>query len=330
MEKQKKKLAYQAWEIFREYGTESYEKAKQVILQEKISYKKLYDALRYFINEWKCVQHPALISLACEAVGGNPNETTQIGAAVILLAGAADIHDDIIDQSKMKGGKPTVFGKFGEDMALLAGDALLFRGLTLLNEACEKMSKAKRQKILAWIQKAFFELGMAEAKELELKGKLDADIEECWNIIKAKASLPRAYGQIGALIGGGSKKQIEALGFYGETLGVLTTVRDDFIDVFEPDELKNRVANECLPLSILYALQNERAREKILPLLKKENMTEEDAQQIVKIISNMRGVNHLRAGMEKSVTETLSRCSILNQRLKPALELILWSSLEDL
>ena len=79
------------------------ELSKQAVLAEQIKYEPLREALRYFMEEL-CydASHPTLLSLACEAVGGNPDATTDIGAALVLLAGAADIHDDIIDQSLTK------------------------------------------------------------------------------------------------------------------------------------------------------------------------------------------------------------------------------------
>ena len=73
---------------------------------------------------------PALFSLVCEAVGGDPDITMPIAISITLISGAIDIHDDIIDQSKTKGDQPTVFGKFGKDIALLVGDALMFKGFT--------------------------------------------------------------------------------------------------------------------------------------------------------------------------------------------------------
>ena len=107
----------------------------------------LGEALRYFFESWFDVLYTTLISLSCEAVGGNRNETVKLGAAIIILAGGADIHDDIIDKSTSKGSTPTVFGKFGQDIAILAGDALLFKGIYLLHEACESLPANKKQEI---------------------------------------------------------------------------------------------------------------------------------------------------------------------------------------
>src|SRR3972149_1980458 len=113
----KEKLTERTVALLRERGQKAIAVSRQSILQEKIQYKPLRDALCYFIDEVFCdVFQPGLLSLYCEAVGGDPNETTQTGAAMVLLVGAADLHDDIIDQSTTKNSKPTVFGKFGQDI----------------------------------------------------------------------------------------------------------------------------------------------------------------------------------------------------------------------
>ncbi|MCW3993841.1 MAG: hypothetical protein NWE85_04670, partial [Candidatus Bathyarchaeota archaeon] len=68
-----KKLMEKVKELLEERGRKAYEVVKEEILNEEIEYKPIRDALRYFIQElWHNFQHPALLSLACESVGGKP------------------------------------------------------------------------------------------------------------------------------------------------------------------------------------------------------------------------------------------------------------------
>jgi len=98
----KKRLVEKAGAIMLERGHAAVELAKEKMLSEQVEYAPLRDALRYFMGDWKDFLHPALVSLACEAVGGKHEETAQIGASLVLLAGGADVHDDIIDESITK------------------------------------------------------------------------------------------------------------------------------------------------------------------------------------------------------------------------------------
>ena len=93
---------------------------------------------------------PALLSMACEAVGGEPEKTIPLGEAIVFISAAADLHDDVIDQSFEKGSKQTVSGKFGADVAILAGDILLVEGLRKLYEATDIFPKKRSGEIARW------------------------------------------------------------------------------------------------------------------------------------------------------------------------------------
>lgn len=313
-------------------GKNAYEVAKKEILKEKLEYKPVREALQYFMQEiWHNFQHPALLSLACESVGGRPEKTTSIGAALILLTGAADIHDDIIDQSKTKGSKPTVFGKFGRDMSILVGDALLLKGATLLSNACENLPKKQRAEIIKLVKDAFFEIGMAEAKEASLKDKWDLAPEEYLDIIEMKAAIADATARIGAILGEGSSDEIEALSKYGRIWGILATIRDEYIDTFEPDELENRVKSECLPLPILYAFCDQKVKKKIINILRKRRIEEKDAFKIVEIITDTNGMQALRQEVHVLLKDGVQSLKIVKHQIQARqLENILYATVESL
>ncbi|MGB9756461.1 MAG: polyprenyl synthetase family protein [Candidatus Bathyarchaeales archaeon] len=316
--------------IFTKYGQKAFEMAKNAILQEKNIYERVYEALRYFMEEfWYDVQHPALISLACEAVGGNPNDTTQIGAAIVLLAGAADIHDDIIDKSIIKDSKPTVFGKFGANIALLTGDALLFKGSIFLHDVCTQLPKKLGKEIVNMTKEAFFKIGSAEANEINFKGNYHLNPRAYLNIIKMKTSVAETSTRIGAIIGGGGPKEIKLLGDYGRTLGFLMTIRDEFIDIFESKELENRTKNECLPLPLLYAIQDTKMKNKILPILKKGRISELEVQKILGFTMRSKKVQKLKNNM-KLLIEKQKRNLNFNTDINTILSLLLEATLEDL
>lgn len=327
-----KKSMEKVKKLLEERGRKAYEVAKEEILNEEIGYEPVRDALEYFIEElWHNFQHPALLSLTCESVGGKPEDTTFIGAALVLLTGAADTHDDIIDQSETKGSKPTVFGKFGRDLALLVGDALLLKGFTLLQKAREGLPKKQGETITNLVRDAFFEIGVAEAKEANFRGNWDLTPEEYLDIIRMKAAIADVTARIGAIVGGGSSDEIKALGKYGRTLGILATIRDDYIDVFEPDELKNRAKNECLPLPILYAFRDQKVKNEIINLLGKQELTEEDAFNIVEIMMKAEGNKVLKRKMQLFLEEGCELLeAIKNPKISNILTMMLYAMVEDL
>jgi len=272
----------QVKKIFKQRGTKALEMARKEMLQEKIECKEAKEALTYFMTKyWHDLARPSLLSIVCEAVGGDPRLTVPIAVPMTLISGALDIHDDIIDQSRTKYGRPTVYGKYGRDVALLVGDAFLFKGLTLLNKPAEHDISSETLKIIINIVKnMFFELGDAEALELTFRGNLDVTPEEYLHVVRKKAADVEAHTRIGAILGGASPKKIEALGEYGRLLGMLIILSDDWVDVFDVEESRRRIKKESLPLLLLYGLHNPATESELRAILLKKTVTRKDAERI--------------------------------------------------
>jgi len=317
----------QLQEIFKKRGSKALEMARKEVLEEKIECKEAREALTYFITEyWHDLARPTLLSLTCEAVGGDPELTTPIAVPMILISGAIDIHDDIIDESKTKNGRPTVYGKFGKDIALLIGDALLFKGLTLLSENVQKRAFSEKASLIKGIiQRTFFELGDAEAFELSLRGRIDISPEEYLQIIWKKAADVEAHTRISAIVGGGSEREIEALAKYGRLLGMLILLRDDWIDMIDLEEIQQRLRKECPPLPILYALEHPLKHE-LIPFLKKRDITRKDAVTIREIVQKLEGMKHHREFMQTLVSRANVKLTEANIQ-KPELHMVLQAML---
>ena len=99
---------------FKQKGGPAMKNARKKILQNFKDNSYSSQALRYFA---KVTLHnalpvfPALISMSCEAVGGDAEKTIPFGEAIVLISAAADLHDDVIDQSSSKRVKTDSFRK---------------------------------------------------------------------------------------------------------------------------------------------------------------------------------------------------------------------------
>lgn len=308
----------QVQKILEERGRKALEMARKTVLQEEIECEEVREALKYFMTQyWHDVARPALLSLACEAVGGDPEITTPVAVPMTLISGAIDIHDDIIDESKVKGSRPTVLGKFGKDIALLVGDALLFKGFTLLHEAVEKGIPAEKVAVIVDIVKRmFFELGDAEALELRFRGRIDVTPEEYLRVVRKKAADVEAHTRISAILGNGSKEEIEALGEYGRLLGMLIILRDDLIDMIDLEEAVHRIKKEHLSLPILYALQNPEIKPALSPLLLKKTITKKNAEKILAVVDKAGGFNRTEALMQKLAQNTYNQIEKIKKNRK--------------
>jgi len=300
--------------IIEENGMDAVERAREEILGLQYNGGAVSSALKYFAKvtlRGGLPVFPALISLSCEAVGGKTKKTTSIGAAMTLVAAAADIHDDIIDQSKTKYSKKTVFGKFGGDIALLAGDALLIQGLMLLHRECESLYKEQAEAILNLTFQAFVEISQAEAIETKLRRKFDTPPQEYFEVIRKKAVIPELHCKIGAVLGNGDSAKIEGLGSYGRAFGIASAIREEFIDLLEYPELQSRLTKECPPLPMLYALQNPKTKAEITPLLESPKFTEKKSRIIAGIILDTKEVAELKNVMNLAIQDGLEKLQML-------------------
>ncbi len=252
-----------------ENGKDALEKAKVEMLTSPTTSGAVSAGLKHFA---KVTLHdalpvfPALVSLSCKATGGKPEKTIGVSAALSLIASAADVHDDIMDKSTEKHNKKTVYGKFGADITLLVGDALLFQGLNLLYKESDAFSEEQKRKILVLVDEAFVKSSDAEAKDTAIKGKVDIPPERYLDILRLKCSVPQMHCQVGAVIAGASDDVVSKMGEFGKTYGMIALIAEEFIDLLTPGELENRIKNECPPLPFLYALKNPTLRHELLQL----------------------------------------------------------------
>jgi len=281
--------------LFNERGSKVLQEAAASVLQEKIECDEVKGALSHFMSYWRDVVRPSLISLACEAVGGDPSITAPIGKSLTLLSGATDIHDDIIDKTMAKEKRKTVLGGFGGDIALLAGDALICEGWIELFEGLARLDipPEKKLDIVRTIRELYCEMLDGEALELRFRARTDVKPDEYLYVVRKKAADVEACMRVGAMLGNGSKEQVDAVGGYGKLLGTMVLLRNDLEDMLDLNLLNLRIKNESLPLPILYVLENDKKKEEILAILKKERVSRRGAENLLKLVSEAGGINRL-------------------------------------
>jgi geranylgeranyl pyrophosphate synthase len=263
-------------------------------------------------------------------VGGNPDKTIDVQAAIVMLTAALDIHDDIIDKSDVKRGRPTVLGKFGQDIALLLGNAFFLSGLTLLGKSIVELPPETAIEILETVKQSMFETGNAHALELRLRGKMDVAPKEYIQILEMKAVTVESSMRLGAIIGGGTESEIETLTKYGRILGILATLREEFLDVFEIQELRQRMQSGCPPVPVLYALRNENSGD-IRKIFLKKRMTNEDVDKLLDIVLEVEEVKKLKGRMEILIRNALVLISkVENKEVRQPLSQFATATLEDL
>jgi geranylgeranyl pyrophosphate synthase len=177
------------------------------------------------------------------------------------------LHDDVIDKTFQKGANLTVLGKFGAPVSILAGDVLLSQGISQPIEESNRIEMEKSDLIKNLLMEAILEICEGEADEAQLtKRGFNLMPKEYYSVIIHKAVVPELAMKIGAILGNGGPRNIESLGQVGRSFGVISLIIEEFTDIFDPNELRNRIENGCPPLPLIYALQATKTKKVLLPL----------------------------------------------------------------
>jgi geranylgeranyl diphosphate synthase type I len=266
------------------------------LTREKVECEEAREALRHFMSYWHDIVRPSLLTLACEAVGGDPSTVAPIGRALTLFSGSTDVHDDMIDRTLAKKRGPTVLGRFGGDIALWVGDVLIAEGYTELFEGLMRLDIPRERKltIVRLIKDLYFEMSDGEVLELKFRANPEVKPEEYLYVVRKKAADIDLCMRVGAILGGGSEEQVNSLGEYGRLLGTIAFLRDDFEDILDVDMgLNMRIKNESFPMPLIYALEDGKRKGEILAILKGEEVKGEKAERLLKLISEAKGIERL-------------------------------------
>jgi geranylgeranyl diphosphate synthase type I len=295
------------YRTFNQRGNTALEKARELILLNCKENNDVSQALRYFSKvtlQNALPVFPALISLACDAVGGNPEKTMPYAEAIVLITGAADLHDDVIDKTFQKGANLTVMGKFGAPVAILAGDVLLSQGMSQIYKASGQIQTERGNLISDLLMEAISEICDAEASEAQfVKRGFHSLPNDYYSVIRHKAVVPELAMKIGAIIGNGSPKNIISLGQFGRVFGIVSIIVEEFTDMFDENELRNRIKNGCPPLPLICALQDTKTKKVLSPML--ENLSDKEIH--TKLVETVISCSEVQDFIKKNIVLSINR-----------------------
>ena len=180
---------------------------------------------------------PILLLFSSELCGGTVEHAMYAAVAMEFIHTYSLIHDDLpaMDDAEIRRGQATVHRKFGEGLAVLAGDGLLTEAFSILAQGppvrvleCERYFD-----VVKLIADASGVRGMVRGQELDLlyEGK-NVDSATLKIIHEHKtAAMFRASLAAGAVLGGGSREKVDRLTDYGTLIGLAFQIRDDMLDV---------------------------------------------------------------------------------------------------
>ena len=215
-----------------------------------------------------------------------------LAACVELIHSATLLHDDVIDESKIRRGIKTANSIWGNQSSILVGDYLLSR-------CFEMMVEDGNLEILKLLSSTSSKIAQGEVMQLQYKGEADLLEENYIKIINLKtAALFSAATRVGACISNLDDKKKDALESYGKNLGLAFQIADDALDYFSKEKIFGKEIGKdffegkvTLPIIILFQKANTIERAFLGNIFKKEIREQKDFEDTLKLIKKYKALD---------------------------------------
>lgn len=238
------------FEAYMAKKAEEVEQALATCVQERRP-KLIHQAMRYSLLAGGKRIRPVLCLAACELVDGSVEAAMPTACAMEMIHTMSLIHDDLpsMDNDDFRRGKPTNHKVYGEDIAILAGDALLSYAFEHIARHTRGVEAERVLQVVADLGRAVGSEGLVAGQvvDLQSEGNGEVELDTLQYIHEHKtAALLEAAVVCGARIGGATDAQLDALARYSRNIGLAFQVIDDILDVTQPTEILGKTAGKDL------------------------------------------------------------------------------------
>jgi geranylgeranyl diphosphate synthase type I len=230
----------------------------------------LFDASRNAMSTPGKMMRAEMSLNSCLAVGGATEDAqwAAVGAECGHLASL--IQDDVMDNDRLRRGRPTVWTEYGANAAILIGDLFTIEAFYALTLCSPRVDADRIVSALRITTESCIALCLGQALEVQLLQNCAATASEYFDVIRGKtAGLFRAACQSGAVLGGAGERDERALGRFGELVGLAFQVTDDLLPYTSSGSETGKsglsdLQNRRVTLPIIYALTRASAKDAVL------------------------------------------------------------------
>lgn len=270
----------------------------------------LLDRITHYIVKRKGKQMRPMFVFFSAGLCGEITESTYRGASLVeLLHTATLVHDDVVDNANQRRGFFSVNALWKNKVAVLVGDFLLAKGMSLSLEH-------KDFQLLHIVSDAVQQIIEGELLQMEKARRLDINESVYYEVIRQKtASLIASCCACGASSSGADEGTVQLLNNFGEKVGMAFQIKDDLFDFGIDDvgkPLGNDIKEKKMTLPLIHALSKASKSEKryFINLIKNHSEDSEKVKEVIYFVRNSGGMEYAAQKMNEFRAEAES---ILNQ-----------------
>lgn len=259
--------------------------------------EQLYKPILYSMSGGGKRIRPTLLMLACEAFGGDVQQALPAAAAVEMFHNFTLLHDDIMDNAEVRRGKPSVYASWGDNVAILSGDAMMIYSYRLLS----KVPSEKLASVMEIFTTTALQVCEGQQYDMDFESRQKVSVVEYMNMIELKTSVLLAgAAAIGAVLGDASEEDCRQIYRYALELGLAFQLQDDLLDSYgTQEELGKRIGGDilegkktCLMLNAM-SRATEEDREVLRSTHLDKSLSEDEKIARVKAIYDKYDIPHL-------------------------------------
>jgi len=258
----------------------------------------LYEPIRYAISSGGKRLRPVLLLLVNEAVGGDIENALNTAVAIELVHNFTLVHDDIMDNDILRRGRETVHKKWDVNVGILSGDALL----VLAYSALHLNQSDKLPDILDDFSRGILKVCEGQTLDKEFEARNFVTLEEYFEMIDKKtAELFSVACHVGAILGRGTKEQLDTMRIYGKKLGRAFQIQDDLLDVISEEVILGKDIGSDLEENkktflVVHAFENanNEQKQKLNNILNKNSITADDVKNVIALFKQTNTITAAR------------------------------------